>query len=114
MVHQTLCGGVPGLSAGACGSRCPAGNGGVFGLPRAQLPYRFELPKGSSPEVPQGVLIYFHGNNMGTQEQMLDGSFSYVRRHGVPLGLVPWLSLRPARPSPTMASCAIGTSLTSG
>ena len=53
------------------------------------LPYRFELPKGSSPEVPQGVLIYFHGNNMGTQEQMLDGSFSYVRRHGVPLGLIP-------------------------
>ena len=38
------------------------------------LLYRYDLPEGSNPEVPQGVLIYFHGNNMATQVQILDSS----------------------------------------
>ena len=51
--------------------------------------YRYELPEGSSPEAPQGVLIYFHGNNMGTQEQMLDWFFPNTQYHADRLDLIP-------------------------
>ena len=53
------------------------------------LLYRYELAEGQDAAVPQGVLLFFHGNNTGTQEQLVNSWFPYVKRHSAPLGLVP-------------------------
>ena len=55
----------------------------------SSLLYRYELAEGSSPEMPQGVLVLFHGNNVGTQQQILDASFPYMQRVARMYSLVP-------------------------
>lgn len=39
------------------------------------IKFRYEMKAGWSPDVPRGVHIYFHGNNAGTQDDMLRGVF---------------------------------------
>ena len=53
------------------------------------LLYRYELSEGQDAAVPQGVLLFFHGNNTGTQEELVDLWFANVKTHAEPLGLVP-------------------------
>ena len=53
------------------------------------LLYRYELADGQDAAVPQGVLLFFHGNNTGTQERIVNSWFPSVKRHAEPLGLVP-------------------------
>ena len=53
------------------------------------LLYRYELAEGQDAAVPQGVLLFFHGNNTGTQEELVDLWFANVKTHAEPLGLVP-------------------------
>ena len=42
------------------------------------LMYRYVLPDAANPVLPQPVMIYFHGNNTATQQQILDGFFPGV------------------------------------
>ena len=51
--------------------------------------YRYELPEGSDPGTPKGVLIFFHGNNMGPQQRMLDLFFPLAQRRAGSVDLVP-------------------------
>ena len=51
--------------------------------------YRYELPEGSDPDAPQGVLVFFHGNNMGSRQQVLEWFFPNTQRHAGRLDLVP-------------------------
>lgn len=53
------------------------------------LLFRYELAEGQDPDVPQGILVFFHGNNTGTQGQILDSWFPSVKRQSAPLDLVP-------------------------
>jgi len=53
------------------------------------LLFRYEVPEDTSAGVPQGVLIFFHGNNSGTQEQMLDWFFYRAQSRARELDLVP-------------------------
>lgn len=41
--------------------------------------YRYALPDGVTPSNPLPVMIFFHGNNTGTQQEMLDGFFYGVQ-----------------------------------
>lgn len=53
------------------------------------IKFRYELQAGWSADVPRGVLIFFHGNNTGTQENMLDWFFPYIRHLAWRFDLVP-------------------------
>lgn len=50
--------------------------------------YRYALPDGANASTPQPVMIFFHGNNSGTQQRMLDVFFSGVQRDAHLRGLV--------------------------
>ena len=56
---------------------------------RRTLVYRYELPDNSSPDAPQGVLMYFHGNNNGSQEFLVNKFFNQTDQLADALGLVP-------------------------
>ena len=53
------------------------------------LLYQYSLKPEWDPAVPRGVLIYFHGNNTGTQRALLRGFFPSVRRQAYLQDLVP-------------------------
>ena len=53
------------------------------------LLYQYSLKPEWDPAVPRGVLIYFHGNNTGTQRALLRGIFPTIQRHADLQGLVP-------------------------
>ena len=53
------------------------------------LLFRYQLAEDQNPEVPQGVKIFFHGNNTGTKEDMLDRYFSSEDSIAREFGLVP-------------------------
>lgn len=51
--------------------------------------FRYELADAADADVPHGVLVFFHGNNTGTRESVVNAFFPQVRRHAAALGLVP-------------------------
>ena len=53
------------------------------------LVYQYALKPEWNPEVPRGVVIRFHGNNEGAQQQMLDNSFPSTQRQAYAQDLVP-------------------------
>lgn len=54
-----------------------------------RLLYRYELPGEAHPGAPRGVLVIFHGNNTGTQQDMLPPRLRFAKRLAEPVGLVP-------------------------
>jgi len=64
------------------------------------IKFRYELQAGWSADEPRGVLIYFHGNATGTQEDMLDWNFPYYLDFAGKFDLVPVVVASPeARPT---------------
>jgi hypothetical protein len=53
------------------------------------LQYRYSIPDGLSTTSPEGVLLYFHGNNAMTQQEILDGFFPSVEWDAAPRNLIP-------------------------
>lgn len=53
------------------------------------LKYRYELPDNADPNVPSGILVFFHGNNSGTQDDMLNGFFPPISSWARRFDLVP-------------------------
>lgn len=52
------------------------------------LKYIVTLPAGANGAQPQGVMIYFHGNNSGTQEEILNAFFPGIQVYAHQRGLV--------------------------
>ena len=62
------------------------------------IPFRYALMDDWNSRQPRGVLIYLHGNNIGTQQDMLEG-FSFVSNPAYHHDLVPVVVASPeARP----------------
>ena len=53
------------------------------------LLYQYSLKPEWDPAVPRGVLIYFHGNNTGTQRALLRAFFPSIQPHAYLQDLVP-------------------------
>lgn len=57
--------------------------------------YRYSLKDGWDPAEPRGLLIFFHGNNIGSQTDVLDAFFPWIESVAWERGLIP---LVPASP----------------
>ena len=57
--------------------------------------YRYSLKDGWDPTEQRGLLMFFHGNNTGSQTEMLDGFFPWIESLAWERGLIP---LVPASP----------------
>jgi hypothetical protein len=51
--------------------------------------YRYSTKPEWNLETPRGLLIYFHGNNSATQEEVLDGRFGSVEFYAFKRELIP-------------------------
>ena len=57
--------------------------------------YRYSVKDDWDPTEPRGLLMYFHGNNKGSQTDLLDGFFPWLQSVVWERGLIP---LMPASP----------------
>lgn len=64
------------------------------------LLYRLSLPAGANPGQPQPVMIYFHGNNSATQQQILDSFFPGVEYYAAERGVAAVVVASPQTRSP--------------
>ena len=53
------------------------------------LLYRYTIENDQNSSVPNGILIYFHGNNTGTQTDMLNGFHGWIQAQAREFGLIP-------------------------
>jgi hypothetical protein len=65
-----------------------------------RLQYRYGIPDGVDITEPQPILIYFHGNNEGPQEQMLNMFFPGIANRADHHGLMPIVAASPETRNP--------------
>lgn len=65
-----------------------------------RIRYRFSIPAGTDPNDAQGVLVYFHGNNTGSQQQVLDAFFPGIAYRAEERGLIPVVVVSPETRNP--------------
>lgn len=65
-----------------------------------RIRFRFSIPAGTDPGNAQGVLIYFHGNNTASQQEILDSFFPGVAFRAEEHGLIPVVAVSPETRNP--------------
>lgn len=62
--------------------------------------FRYTFDDRWSPDVPRGLVVFFHGNNSMTQQEIVDGFFPAIERDALARGLVPVVIASPETRSP--------------